>query len=124
MNRHFEAKHAGKYANFSSEERAKKADKMVAQMKKELSVFSKQSASQDGITRVSYVIAHKIAKNSKPFSEGEFIKECMVDSAGILCPDKKKLFENISLSMRTVVRRVEDISGNLNLQLKNKASIL
>ena len=71
---------------------------------------------------MSYVITQKIAKKSKPFVEGEFIKECMVDSAVILCPDKKKQFESISLSRRTIVRRVEDISENLHLQLKSKVS--
>ena len=56
---------------------------------------------------------HKIAKHSKPFDEGEFIKECLIDSGAILCPDKKELFENVSLSRQTVTRRVDDISENM-----------
>ncbi|XP_059409354.1 uncharacterized protein LOC132143206 [Carassius carassius] len=39
-----------------------------------------------------------------------------------MCPEKKDAFENISLSRRTVTRRVEDIGGNLELQLKNRAA--
>jgi hypothetical protein len=44
----------------------------------------------------------------------------MIESAAVLCPEKKKEFEKVSLSRRTVVRRVEDIAGNLNTQLKEK----
>ena len=66
------------------------------------------------------MIAHKIAQNSKPFSEGEFVKECMVESAALLCPEKKEAFENIPLSRRTVTRRVEDILENLEFQLQSE----
>ena len=34
------------------------------------------------------MISHKIAK--KPFSEGEFVKECLVDSAALIYKRKKK----------------------------------
>ena len=67
------------------------------------------------------MISHKIAKNSKPFSEEAFVKECLVDSAALLCPDKKDEFENVSLSRRTVTRRVEDIAENLELELLDRA---
>ena len=33
---------------------------------------------------------------------------------------KKEAFENVPLSRRTVTRRVEDIAGNLEIQLQNK----
>lgn len=42
----------------------------------------------------------------------------MVETAGILCPERKDKFEKISLSRRTLTRRVElideDISSSLN----------
>lgn len=38
----------------------------------------------------------------------------------LICPDKKEVFSNVPLSRRTVTRRVEDIAGNLELQLQNK----
>ena len=66
--------------------------------------------------------SHKIAKNSKPFSEGEFIKECFVESAALICPEKKGAFEQVPLSWRTVTRRIEDIAGNLELQLQSKVA--
>lgn len=68
------------------------------------------------------MISHKIAKNSKSFSEEEFIKECLVDSAALICPEKKEAFEKVPLSRRTVMRRIEDIAGNLELQLKSEVA--
>ena len=41
----------------------------------------------------------------------------MTEACGIICPDIKHKFENISLSRRTVVRRIECIDTNLNEQL-------
>ncbi|XP_042242397.1 general transcription factor II-I repeat domain-containing protein 2B-like [Homarus americanus] len=119
LKRHFETKHSSKYEKFSDEQKRKKANEMVVQLQQK-NIFRKQFASKDDITKVSYVIAHKIAKNSKPLSEGEFIKECMIDSASILCPDKKNQFENVCLSRRTIVRRVENIAENMYLQFKEK----
>ena len=119
LNRHYETKHAAKYQHMSDEERARAADVLVAKLTKQQHCFTKLYASRDAATRASLLISHKIAKNSKPFSEGEFVKECLVDSAALLCPDKKEEFENVSLSRRTVTRRVEDIAENLELQLRN-----
>jgi len=44
----------------------------------------------------------------------------MVESAALLCPEKKETFENIPLSRRTVTRRVEDIAENLEFQLQSE----
>ena len=52
------------------------------------------------------------------------IKECLLDSVALTCPEKKGAFENEPLSRRTVTRRVEDVAGNLELQLKNRAADL
>lgn len=42
-----------------------------------------------------------------------------MDSAALICPEKKGAFGDMPLSQRTVTWRVEDIAGNLELQLKN-----
>ncbi|KAG7517506.1 general transcription factor II-I repeat domain-containing protein 2-like [Solea senegalensis] len=52
----------------------------------------------------------------------EFIKECLLDSVALICPEKRGAFENVSLSRCTVTRRVETIAGNLELQLKNRVA--
>lgn len=67
------------------------------------------------------MLAFKLAKASKPFSEGEFLKECMVETAGLLCPESKDKFETISLSRRTVTHRVELIDEDIASKLNKKA---
>ncbi|KAF7249505.1 General transcription factor II-I repeat domain-containing protein 2A [Varanus komodoensis] len=62
-----------------------------------------------------------IAKAGKPFKDGEFIKECMLQAASIVCPEKKGQFSNITLSANTVAERISDLSGNIYDQLCEKA---
>ncbi|GCC21862.1 hypothetical protein chiPu_0000244 [Chiloscyllium punctatum] len=72
--------------------------------------------------KTSHVISRKIARNSKLFSDGGFIKECLLDSAEQRkCPEKKEAFENVPLSQRTVTRRIGDIARKLELQLQHRA---
>ena len=70
------------------------------------------------------MIAYNLAKRNKPFSDGEFVKQCMVNCASVLCPDVRSKFENVSLSRRTIVRHIDsisdvsDVSDELTEQLK------
>ena len=57
-----------------------------------------------------------IAKSSRPFTEGLFVKECLVKASDILCPGKTKLFEGISLSPNTAASRVADLAANVEEQ--------
>lgn len=66
------------------------------------------------------MLSFKIAKASKPLSEGEILKECMVETAGILCPESKDKFEKISLSRQTVTRCVELIDEDSTSSLNKK----
>jgi hypothetical protein len=45
--------------------------------------------------KANYALSHLIASNSKLFTEGQFIKECLVKTAKIMHPDKIKDFQNI-----------------------------
>ena len=36
-------------------------------------------------------MAEIIAKKSKPFADGEFIKKCIVCVADVICPEKRHL---------------------------------
>ena len=42
----------------------------------------------------SYIVSQKIVEKCKPFSDGEFVKECMVACAMELCPKEKQKFED------------------------------
>ncbi len=62
-----------------------------------------------------------IAKAGKPFTEGQFIKEGMLKVGDILCPEKKKLFNN--LSANTVAERITELSSDIYDQLRRKAIV-
>ena len=49
------------------------------------------------------------------------MKKRMLLSVSELCPEKMRMFQNISLSGMTVQRNVADIATNLTDQLKQKA---
>ncbi|KAK2833783.1 hypothetical protein Q5P01_017672 [Channa striata] len=62
-----------------------------------------------------------IAKAGKPFTEGEFVKKCILQAASIVCPEKKGQFNNISLSANTVAERISVLSSDIYDQLCEKA---
>lgn len=70
---------------------------------------------QENATAASYEVAKLIAQHGKPFSDGDFIKQCLIKVTEIMCPEKVQDFNNVSLSRITVVRRIEDLSANLKL---------
>ena len=70
-------------------------------------------------THASYVIAYEIAKPGKSFLEKEFVKNCMLKVAKILCPDKQCAFQIANLSQMKITRRVEEINSDTNDQLNS-----
>lgn len=70
---------------------------------------------------VSYKIAHLIARESRPFNIGPFVKQCLEIAAETVCPDNINKFKSISLSPRTVARRIEKLGEDLERQLLLKA---
>lgn len=120
ISRHFATKHANYASKLSTKEREADAQKLAANLKAQQSFFHRQTAIQESSTKASFMLSFKIAKASKPLSEGEFLKECMVETAGILCPESKDKFEKISLSRRTVTRRVELIDEDVISSLNKK----
>lgn len=61
-----------------------------------------------------------LATKGKLFTDGSIIKECIVEAAGEVCPEKVNLFKTISLGSNTVARRIEDLGGDIIRQIKEK----
>ena len=100
MRRHWEAEHrASNFGSMSSAERKDAIDRLSGNLQKTTSFFRKQTAEADKIVRASYDVSRILARWMKPFS--------MVDS---VCPEQRSVFENVSLSSRTVRRRIEEMS--------------
>ena len=70
------------------------------------------------VLMASYNISNMIAKKCKPFTDGEFIKNCMLNAAEIICPEYLDTFKKIKLSRNTISRRINSLAKNVNEQLK------
>ncbi|KAK7879843.1 hypothetical protein WMY93_033491 [Mugilogobius chulae] len=121
LKRHFETKHGEQYGKYEGPDRAR----VILQLKKELasqqSFFHQVRKDADAALEASYVVSELIAKAGKPFTEGEFLKDCMLRVADLICPEKRHLFTNISLSANTVAERINELSNDIYGQLRNKA---
>ncbi|KAJ8874738.1 hypothetical protein PR048_025604 [Dryococelus australis] len=81
---------------------------------KQESVFKNPKGGGEDPVIVNYVIAELIAKNCKCHSDSEFVKQCLVTTAEIVCPEKVQNFRNISLARNSIAERVDDIVCNFN----------
>ena len=66
-------------------------------------VFRANKTKENAII-ASYEVAQLIAQHRKPFSDGDFIKQCLTKVAEIICPEKMQEFNNVSMSRNNVVR--------------------
>lgn len=121
ISRHFSTKHANYASNLSIQEHTATAGRLVSRLQAQPKTFIRATSIQEASTKTSYLLAFKLAKASKPFSEGEFFKECMVETASILCPESKNKFEKMTLSCRSVTRHIEVIDEHFTSKLNIKA---
>ena len=62
-----------------------------------------------------------ITKRSKPFSVGEFVKDCFLRVTDFMCSEKKELFKKICLSRQTIARHTENLAVSVLESLVPKA---
>jgi len=121
LKRHYNTTHHQKFKNYEGKMREEKVNQLKASVTAQSVFFTSTSKVSEGSVRASYVISEMIAKSSKPFTEGAFVKECMLKTTEIICPEKKKLFEGISLSANTVAARITELADDTQKQLINFA---
>ena len=83
-------------------------------------MFKLQRGKTEALTEASNIVLWEIVRHMKPFTDGEFIKECMIKVAAQLFPDKpdiQRAFKDIPLSARTVAWRADMLSSNIKDQL-------
>ncbi|XP_065663048.1 general transcription factor II-I repeat domain-containing protein 2-like [Hydra vulgaris] len=103
--------------NINESKRIDKLNELKAKLKNQQNTFHFVKLSNELVVKPSYNLEHLIAFHSRPFNYGEFIKNCLIKIAKILCPEKIKNFNNKSLSRNTVAERVNDIATDLRSQL-------
>jgi hypothetical protein len=69
-------------------------------------------------TEVTFQISVEITAAGKCFAEGNFLRKFVL----IVCPEKRGICENVSLSCMTLQRRIGDISTNLSSQSKQRVN--
>ena len=84
--------------------------------------FTKIKNENEVAAKVSFWVAHLLAKQGKPSTDGELIKSCLIAEAKEMCPGKINFLKTIRLSPRTAAQKVEDIGSNINSHLKNRAN--
>ena len=78
--------------------------------------FTRTRESNENATKASYEVAMLIARHCTPFTDGEFVKDCVTKMAENICPAKKQEFTNVWLSRNTMARRLENISSDIRRQ--------
>lgn len=121
IRRHYETKHATQYLKLSENERSLKLESLKRNLSLQQNFFVKIKNDNEAVTKTSLRIAHLLAQKGKPFTDSELIKSCLLVAAEEICPEKIDLFQSVSLSARTTVRRIEDIGEQIKTKLKEKA---
>lgn len=120
LKRHYLQKHATKMDSYQGIFRKQKILELKTCLSSQQLNIKKTTSESLVVTKASYVVSSLIAKKSKPFIDGEFIKECLESVADIMCPDKKTDFSKISLSHQTISRRIDDIGKSIENKLEEK----
>ncbi|KAL3855451.1 hypothetical protein ACJMK2_014662 [Sinanodonta woodiana] len=120
--RRHQSKHQEKYVQLEGKVRAENFSKLQNQLTSQRTWVCKSSNENELLKKASYKVAYVLAKSGKPFTDGEVVKECLLEVAEELCPEKSKRFENEALSANTIARRVADMGENFVTQIAKNAS--
>jgi len=114
LNRHSTSKCEGYCANSSSHARSRRAKELVLNLveKRKQCLYSRNKLQEPSI-QASFLTTYNIAKHNKPFLDCEFVKQCVVHVSEAVCPENETAFENTSLSRRTAVHRMDEMSNGL-----------
>ena len=88
IKRHYASKQESEYQTFNEERRKTKIEELTKAIRSQQASLQKHVVKTGTCTKVSYLIAEKLAKKGKPLVDGELIKECIVIAFNEYCPDK------------------------------------
>ena len=99
----------------------REVSRLCASLERQLMMFVRKSTECAANTRASYQVSLMIARHLKPFSDGEFVKSCLLATVNAICPEKKKdLISKVSLSHQTVARHIEEMGADVRASLRTK----
>ena len=118
ISRHYDTMHKDDFEEHHGEARKQRLGKLMKALKSQQDSIFKPTIDKEKAMLSSYIVSQKIAEKCKSFSDGEFVKDCMVACAMKLCPKEKQKFEDVSLSRQTVTRRIVNMADDSIEQLK------
>lgn len=120
LKRHFETQHAEFHALslFNRKAIATALEAKFFSLNPQIAISMGHDEKKFNILKSSYLIAHKIVKQSRAFTEGEFVKDYMIDVVNLLCPNELDTFQELSLSRTTITRRICDIAEYVTVKSK------
>jgi len=77
IKRHYETKHNGYGQHLPESEQSMNITGLRNCLQKQQAMLNRTCFSQELMTHAGLMVTHKLAKNNKPFSDGEFMKENM-----------------------------------------------
>ncbi|PNF38074.1 hypothetical protein B7P43_G18375, partial [Cryptotermes secundus] len=113
---HYDTKHASTFSQFKEKQRSDKFESL-RRLCSQQDLFTKATPENEALTLVSYNVTYVLAKKGKPFTDGNIIKECMMEAVTELCPEKLNLFKMISFAPNNVARRIENMGNNTSQPL-------
>ena len=90
--------------------RVSKLKELKVNLTQQQTLFTKSQKGNVASVTTSYELSRMIATNGKFYTEGEFVKQCLVKTIEIVCPEKAHLFKNISLTRNAVAERIDEMS--------------
>ncbi|XP_067939638.1 EPM2A-interacting protein 1-like [Watersipora subatra] len=107
VRRHYNSRHNDYDRMQMPEERKTKAKTLKSSLFQQQQFFTKPNLEAKAATLASISVCNIMAKRGKPYLDGEMVKEAILAAVENICPDKVSQFQSISLSRRTVTRRIE-----------------
>ena len=105
-----------------------KGPKLVSKLKKPKenltwhhNFFARSQKENVASVIASYELSRIIAQIGKSYAEKNFVKQCFVRTAEIVCPEKVRFHKNISLPKNAVAERTDEMSNDSKQQLQGKS---
>jgi hypothetical protein len=111
--------HSETFDKYTEKCRNDKLSEMKSSLTKQQNIFQSATKTNESAVKASYTLAYILASRSKPFTDGEFIQECLIETAKIICPEKLNDFKNISLGRNTMAERVNELATDIRGQLSD-----
>jgi hypothetical protein len=83
---HYKTLHKDRFGVLEGNLREDKLKNLKSDLQQQQNIFTVAAKSNEAAVHASFVISQIVTKKSKPFMDGEYVKECIMKAAEILCP--------------------------------------